>query len=1538
MKIIRAWETAKNGIKFVHKNEEGRKVFGEVKFDWFFYVKTEHFKKNSSFFATLETRALVNKYEDDGLYTKVFVDRSHNSEFLDKNNQFVWEFKDFNLNKVLQLISSRDIPHFEADVPPSKRWILSNDIQFEDDLKVLYLDIETDDRTMKGQPIPGEFQILSFSIKDARTQKMLHMKAEGYGDEFEKPLIETLLKYINAYDVIAAFNGCFVAGTKILMADGSEKAIEDVEVGDSVIGYDDKLMKSKITTVKNKFKHNNYKKLYKIKTDYSEVIATEEHPFLVSYNEKFDYVKTPYLRIGDYVTHFRKLDCLSDKKDFDLDDYIFAGMMMTDGHRTKIKTHNKCCFYNTNLKFHKKIRDYLNKHNVSWYEYIQKGKFGKQKDVYRTEFSTTEHLNKIMDFCSIPRGKKTYQHVDLCNVYSQNRTRIKAFLYGLWLGDGFKNTKNIQIANMNADLRYWMIRLLQRLGIYSRQARIYSDGKNAYCGIAELLKSDIPWAFAKKTPLKDGVKRAAMVSDICNNKITCTKEQFKKYFEKCEFPDNLEFEKIVSIEEIDSSEDVYNFETESNNYVANDFIVHNCQFDFPYVKNRAIRYGLQLDWRKILLQDHLEIFKKYGQGLQSYSLDNIGKTIVGRGKVDHGRKIFQLFEDDPVMLREYNNEDVQLMYDIEKKTNYLAVARQINCIGSCPADDRFITRKIDMMVLKQAMEDKHYHFKTKERRVENGDEDEKFTGAYVHEPRLGLYKNVDILDISSLYPNCIKTYNISPDTLVEETDVIPDSEVIKSPSGAKFLRNTVGIFAKVITRMAEQRKHYKKLMETVDPESEEHKTFDRLQYAFKSFGLSFYGAMGEVNTRFYDTRVAEAVTLAGQDYIKSNINFLEKEGYNVYYGDSITKERMTVIRANNMVRLRSFEFLFSLGTKVEYVGEKEISILPRGIEVLSYNFETKQSEFNEIKHVIRHKTNKKVFYYRVRNGTTKVTEDHSLISATGSTFKPSESYSAFCIDVPKTKKLTSGLLDLFSLMKNYKYDRKRGGMVSVVCDDSWIFLDRTGGDRIKFRRHVNLINEEETKSFLFMIAHYICNGASSTPETTTTRFGATYSVENMEYILKFKKCVEYWFSGWNGGILEADGKFRDDLKERNKTWNVTNHNHKVQIMNVIAAIAFKCIAGQKANGKKIPDFVFNLEEKYQRYFLEELINGDGSVVERKRVSNTMSFETSSIELACGVVLIAKNLGIVLSCRENIKDKTFIVISYENENNGKHLSKNSCEQIDYKDYVYDLSVDKVNNFVDAFGNILLHNTDSMFISNDIKYDVNALIEKLNKFCEQLALQRNAIKGTVEFAHDKSFSKWFICAKKRYAGYLTFLDGKYLKEPKLYVAGLEYKRTDVCKYVKKTQEQMIRSILDAKEMTYSEARTFIDQCKQYIIKGDVQLEDIIIGQKLTKSKEDYETETMHLAVVEEMIKDNKEVYVGDKILYYIESIDKEGKGVPRPVYKYKNSFARVYYWNKKIYPALLRILEVVFPKVDWDSYIIGTKGTKKERFFGKTDLWD
>ena len=55
---------------------------------------------------------------------------------------------------------------------------------------------------------------------------------------------------------------------------------------------------------------------------------------------------------------------------------------------------------------------------------------------------------------------------------------------------------------------------------------------------------------------------------------------------------------------------------------------------------------------------------------------------------------------------------------------------------------------------------------------------EKFEGAYVKEPQLGMHKWIMSFDLNSLYPHLIMQYNISPETLVAQ-DKVKDMSVDK---------------------------------------------------------------------------------------------------------------------------------------------------------------------------------------------------------------------------------------------------------------------------------------------------------------------------------------------------------------------------------------------------------------------------------------------------------------------------------------------------------------------------------------------------------------------------------------------------------------------------------------------------------------------------------------------------------------------------------------------------------------------------------------
>ncbi|MFC8838519.1 RHS repeat-associated core domain-containing protein, partial [Streptomyces griseoincarnatus] len=81
----------------------------------------------------------------------------------------------------------------------------------------------------------------------------------------------------------------FVPGTKVLMADGSSKPIEEVEVGDRVLATDPETGETRIETVTAEIKGKGLKHLVKVVIDTdgdkgektAEVTATDGHPFWV---------------------------------------------------------------------------------------------------------------------------------------------------------------------------------------------------------------------------------------------------------------------------------------------------------------------------------------------------------------------------------------------------------------------------------------------------------------------------------------------------------------------------------------------------------------------------------------------------------------------------------------------------------------------------------------------------------------------------------------------------------------------------------------------------------------------------------------------------------------------------------------------------------------------------------------------------------------------------------------------------------------------------------------------------------------------------------------------------------------------------------------------------------------------------------------------------------------------------------------------------------------------------------------------------------
>lgn len=100
-----------------------------------------------------------------------------------------------------------------------------------------------------------------------------------------------------------AMGGCFAPGTKILMADGSEKNIEDIKNNDLVIAYDEVKQCPVIKEVIKSYAHLNTPRLIKITlANNTEVYLTPGHPILTTKGWKSLDIQNSILEHGVNVT------------------------------------------------------------------------------------------------------------------------------------------------------------------------------------------------------------------------------------------------------------------------------------------------------------------------------------------------------------------------------------------------------------------------------------------------------------------------------------------------------------------------------------------------------------------------------------------------------------------------------------------------------------------------------------------------------------------------------------------------------------------------------------------------------------------------------------------------------------------------------------------------------------------------------------------------------------------------------------------------------------------------------------------------------------------------------------------------------------------------------------------------------------------------------------------------------------------------------------------------------------------------------------
>jgi len=312
--------------------------------------------------------------------------------------------------------------------------------------------------------------------------------------------------------------------------------------------------------------------------------------------------------------------------------------------------------------------------------------------------------------------------------------------------------------------------------------------------------------------------------------------------------------------------------------------------------------------------DYFDLYQKFTYSAQeSYRLDHIAFVELGERKDGNPYDTFrEWYTKDYQSFIEYNINDVELVDKLEDKMGliklcltmaYDAKVNYTDVLGSVRYWDILIynyLREKNIVIPPKRVSEKY----------------DKYEGAYVKDPLIGMHNWVMSFDLNSLYPHLIMQYNISPETLIpnsEKEDGLVDkilagkaknnTEYCMTPNGAFFRKDKRGFLPEMMENMYNDRTKYKRLMleakqkyeDTKDPQLlKDISRYNNIQMAKKISLNSAYGAIGNNWFRYYDLMVATAITTSGQ----LSIRWIEK-ALNIYLNKILETREMDYVIASD---------------------------------------------------------------------------------------------------------------------------------------------------------------------------------------------------------------------------------------------------------------------------------------------------------------------------------------------------------------------------------------------------------------------------------------------------------------------------------------------------------------------------------------------------------------------------------------------------------------------------------------------------------------
>jgi DNA polymerase elongation subunit (family B) len=267
------------------------------------------------------------------------------------------------------------------------------------------------------------------------------------------------------------------------------------------------------------------------------------------------------------------------------------------------------------------------------------------------------------------------------------------------------------------------------------------------------------------------------------------------------------------------------------------------------------------------------------------------------------------------------------------------------------------------------------------------------------------------------------------------------------------------------------------------------------------------------------------------------------------------------------------------------------------------------------------------------------------------------------------------------------------------------------------------------------------------------------------------------------------------------------------------------------NDKIIPSIIINNNINIRKAFLSGIIDGMYYGCDTDNAGNVIIYQKNQI-IASQICWLASSIGysISLNVRDDNPDIYVITILSSPKQKPSYAVQQIIE-IPYEGYVYDLTTEN-HHFAAGIGNLIVHNTDSVFFTFNLQTHDNIPIrgKKALEITIELAqeaghLASKFLKSPHDLEYEKTFMPFCLLSKKRYVGMLYETDPNKCKRKEM---GIVLKRRDNAPIVKDIYGGIIDILM--KKQNIQEAIDFLNLSLDNIVNEKYTMDKLIITKSL------------------------------------------------------------------------------------------------------------